>query len=107
MALWVGSSMAKGGIFSLSEAEAAFHPWWDTLEDYSQFSIILVGLFAIPTANNKLECAPVEGATSPASAAFVNGVCTREHLSLFMSYFPYIIVLGPATLVIIGQFFSK
>ena len=34
MALFLGSRMA-GGVFDLSEAEAAFHPWWDTLEDYA------------------------------------------------------------------------
>lgn len=100
--------MAKGGIFSHTEAEAAFHPWWDTLEDYAQFSIILVGLFAIPTANNYLECARDElNATSPAHNAFINGYCTRENLSLFVSYFPYIVALGPSIIVIIGQFFSK
>ena len=42
MALWIGSGMAKGA-FQLSEAEAAFHPWWDTLEDYAAYSMILIG----------------------------------------------------------------
>lgn len=42
---------------------------WETLEDYSQFSIILVGLFAIPTANNRLECATAETGTGTASSS--------------------------------------
>ena len=44
MALWIGSSMAKGGIFGLSEAEEAFHPWWDVVQDYAAFSMILTGV---------------------------------------------------------------
>jgi hypothetical protein len=57
MALWIGSTLAKGGIFDISETEAAFHPWWDQLQDYVTYTNIIIGLFAIPTSNSKLECA--------------------------------------------------
>ena len=42
MALFIGSSMAKG-VFDMSEAEAAFHPWWDAVEDYAAFAMIITG----------------------------------------------------------------
>ncbi len=52
MALFVGSSLAKVGLLIRDDAESAFHPWWLTLQDYSLYSIILVGeLFG------RLQCA--------------------------------------------------
>lgn len=32
MALFIGNSLARGGILDLSEAQAAFSPWWDQLQ---------------------------------------------------------------------------
>ena len=43
MALKVGYAIAKSGIFNLADTEAPFHPWWETLEDYICYTIILVG----------------------------------------------------------------
>jgi hypothetical protein len=43
MALFMGNSLAKGGILDLSEAEAAFYPWWDQLQDYATYTSILIG----------------------------------------------------------------
>ena len=43
MALILGSSLAKGSIFELQDYEAAFHPWWDSLQDYVMYSAIIVG----------------------------------------------------------------
>lgn len=43
MALVVGSSIAKGGIFELAEFEAAFQPWWDSLQDYLMYATIIIG----------------------------------------------------------------
>ena len=42
-----------------------------------------------------------------AHSAYVNGYCTRENLSLFHSYFPYIVATGPATLILVQKFFAK
>ena len=43
MALFLGSSLAKNGIFNVKEAEAAFRPWWETLKDYLCYSAIIIG----------------------------------------------------------------
>ena len=44
MALKVGYEViAKSSIFKLADAEAAFHPWWETLQDYISYGIIFVG----------------------------------------------------------------
>ncbi len=37
----------------------------------------------------------------------MNGYCTRERLSLFHSYFPYIVAMGPAVLILVQRFFAK
>ena len=45
MALVLGSNLAKGSIFELSDSESAFHPWWDSLQDYVMYTAIIVGTF--------------------------------------------------------------
>ncbi|TRY63839.1 hypothetical protein TCAL_15258 [Tigriopus californicus] len=106
MSLWVGSAMAKDGIFSKSEAESAFRPWWSTLQDYLVYALILVGLFALPTVTDILDCTTVyTNQTSPAHNSFVNKYCTRENLSLYVSYFPYILAVGPILVILIEKFF--
>ena len=42
MALKVGYAIASG-IFNLKDAEEPFHPWWETLQDYICYSVILIG----------------------------------------------------------------
>jgi hypothetical protein len=48
MALYLGSSIARG-IFEYSAAEAAFHPWWQSLEDYALYSVVIVGNIFLST----------------------------------------------------------
>ena len=43
MALILGSSLARGSLFDLSDYESAFHPWWDSLQDYIMYTAIIVG----------------------------------------------------------------
>ena len=43
MALFIGNTLAKSGIFNTADAEAAFHPWWETVQDYVCYSAILIG----------------------------------------------------------------
>ena len=43
MALFIGNTLAKGGIFNTADTEAAFHPWWKTVQDYVCYSAILIG----------------------------------------------------------------
>jgi hypothetical protein len=37
----------------------------------------------------------------------VNGFCTTENVPLFVSYFPYLVFLGPAVLAVVEKFFTK
>ena len=39
-----------GRVVSHTAAEQAFHPWWDDLEDYMVYGLIMVGVVLIPTA---------------------------------------------------------
>ena len=43
MALKVGYEIAKSKIFKLTDIEETFHPWWENLQDYACYSIILTG----------------------------------------------------------------
>ena len=99
MALKVGHAIASG-IFDLKDTEEPFHPWWETAQDYICYSIILIGniystyftlnskvlylgsvsstlnfiigLFALPTADKEVTCAPLyTNSTSPVRIQFV------------------------------------
>ena len=52
MALFIGNSLAKSGIFNTADAEAAFHPWWKTVQDYVCYSAIIIGKFIIDIMSN-------------------------------------------------------
>ena len=47
MALFIGNTLAKNGIFNTADAEAAFHPWWKTVQDYVCYSGIIIGKLVI------------------------------------------------------------
>ena len=50
MALFIGNTLAKTGIFDTGDAEQAFHPWWKTIQDYVCYTAIIIGKF---TAHNE------------------------------------------------------
>ena len=52
MALFIGNSLAKSSIFNTADAEAAFHPWWKTVQDYVCYSAIIIGKFIIDIMSN-------------------------------------------------------
>ena len=45
MALFIGNTLAKTGIFDTGDAEQAFHPWWKTIQDYVCYTAIIIGKF--------------------------------------------------------------
>ena len=45
--------------FGLSQAQKAFHPWWDSLEDYLLYGLIMIGLMVMKTemvTSTSLDC---------------------------------------------------
>ena len=45
--------------FELSKAEKAFHPWWDNMEDYLVYGLIMIGLAVVRTemlTSTSLDC---------------------------------------------------
>ena len=111
---------------SVTEAEAAFHPWWDTLEDYSVYGMLMICVLAIPTANTMMSCSsdydapqsPQErgetrgqgqgqGGGVPTQSLYINEYCTRKHLQVFQIFFPYSLLLGPAILLLLKRLFAK
>jgi len=49
MAATLGSSLMSS-VLGHSDAEKAFRPWWDTLEDFMIYTMVMLGLIVIPTA---------------------------------------------------------
>ena len=43
-------SLLMGNVLPKSAAEKTFHPWWDVLEDYLVYGLVLVGLLLVPQA---------------------------------------------------------
>ena len=41
--LFFGSNLFKSAIFNNGAAEAAFYPWWDTLQDFVIYTKIIIG----------------------------------------------------------------
>ena len=96
--------LVHGDLFEdRTEHERAFSPWWTALEGYTKFSIILVGktsleyrksasrvrsicllpgFFALPQANNYLECTQVSLNGTNAVSPYSNAVtkCQRENI---------------------------
>ena len=44
----LGSAL-MGGLMSHSDAEKMFRPWWDAIEDFVIYGLILLGLIVGPT----------------------------------------------------------
>lgn len=108
-----------------SEAEKAFRPWWDTLEDILIYSLVVLGVITVPTAiitGTPLDCSPchqdhcVAGGkvftnndTVPGfNLWWVKKFCTMNgSVDPFMLYFPYFLLLIALSLVFIERVFSK
>ena len=44
----LGSAL-MGGLMSHSDAEKMFRPWWDAIEDFVIYGLIMLGLIVSPT----------------------------------------------------------
>ena len=45
----IGAAL-MGRVLGHSEAEKAFRPWWDALEDYLIYGLVMLGVVLVPTA---------------------------------------------------------
>jgi len=108
-----------------SDAEKAFRPWWDTLEDILIYSLVVLGVITVPTAiitGTPLDCSPchhqhcrvgeevfVNNDTVPGfNNWWVKKFCTMNgSIDPFMLYFPYFLLLIALALVFIERVFTK
>jgi len=110
-----------GKVLGHTEAEKAFRPWWDTLEDNLIYVLIMVGLMVAPTAiimGTPLDCnfcqddhcSPYNN-TSPDpkfNAWWVKKYCTMNgSVEPFMLYFPYFLLFIALILWMVERVFLK
>ena len=120
----IGSALL-GKVLGHSEAERAFRPWWDTLEDYLIYSLVMLGVILVPSAiimGTPLDCNYcqkehcsshgkqfVNNDTNPGfNAWWVKKFCTMNgSVNPFLLYFPYFLLLIAMTLFMVEKVFQK
>jgi len=109
------------GALGHSDEEKMFRPWWDALEDFVIYGLIMLGLIVSPTTifnGTPLYCTlcRLPGQCGPNSTAeadpghhvyYVKEFCTQATISRFTQYFPYILLLVAFLLAGIERFFDK
>jgi len=136
MAVYVGASVMDK-VLGITDAEKAFRPWWDILEDYCVYTLVVLGLVVFPTAmvtNKPMDCTfciedkqcppypniphnlrfsntiNFKNNTNPNYRfSFVNKWCNlnNDQISDFIIYLPYILLLSALLLFVIEKFFLK
>jgi len=110
-----------GSLMGHTDAEKMFRPWWDTLEDFVIYGLIMLGLIISPTTifnGTPLYCTPCISAgqcgDKPSNgdppehhAWWVKTFCTHSALGKFTLYFPYILLIAALVLTGIERFFNK
>eukprot|EP00090_Calanus_glacialis_P024671 TRINITY_DN38342_c0_g1_i1.p1 TRINITY_DN38342_c0_g1~~TRINITY_DN38342_c0_g1_i1.p1 ORF type:complete len:507 (+),score=138.46 TRINITY_DN38342_c0_g1_i1:23-1543(+) len=116
----LGSAL-MGGLMSHSDAEKMFRPWWDAIEDFVIYGLIMLGLIVSPTTifnGTPLYCTlctqPGQCGSAPNTTTdpgyhiyFVKSYCTHKALGKFTLYFPYILLISALILVGIERLFKK
>jgi len=108
-------------VFGHSKAEKVFRPWWDNLEDFILYGLVMLGLVVAPTSmvtGSPLECTFCKGdlckelnntGTLPDPgyySVWVKKICTfNGSVDSFTLYFPYILLLIALALVFIEKVF--
>jgi len=119
-------SLLMDKVLGHSTAEKAFRPWWDTLEDFLIYSLVLLGIIVVPTAiitGTPLDCNFCQedhcqskhgkvfynNLTNPNfNAWWVKKFCTMNGaVDPFMLYFPYFLLIIALSLFFIERVFSK
>ena len=120
----IGTAL-MGKVLGHSAAEKAFRPWWDSLEDYLIYGLVLLGIILVPTAivtGTPLDCNFCqadhcsshgkelfnEKADPKFDAKWVKKFCTMNgSVQPFMLYFPYFLLLIAMALFMIEKVFLK
>jgi len=120
----IGTAL-MGKVLGHSAAEKAFRPWWDSLEDYLIYGLVMLGIILVPTAiitGTPLDCnycqddhcsslgkEYVNEKEDPKfNAWWVKKYCTMNgSVEPFMLYFPYFLLLIAMALVMIERVFLK
>jgi len=107
----LGSALLSS--LGLTQAERAFRPWWDAIEDHIVYTIIILGILVAPTSlvmtASPLDCTLCRQENcgldhlNPADTTddfgfFTRRYCALENLPVTVLYFPYLI-LAIATLL--------
>ena len=103
-----------------SAAEKAFRPWWDNLEDYLIYGLVMLGLIVLPTAiinGTPLDCTLCQPGICPLdkirndsadpgfNAWWVKKYCTFTAVDDFLLYFPYFLIIIALVIVLIERGF--
>ena len=120
-------AVLMGRVVTHTEAEMAFHPWWDDMEDYMVYGLVMVGVVLIPSAivtGTPLDCnfCPYESSTNSSiregcfneepdpgfNAWWAKKYCTYNgSVHNFLLFFPYIILLIALTLFALERVFQR
>merc|ERR1711915_349557 len=112
---FLGTTLLSG--MSLSSAEKAFRPWWDTVEDHIVYTIVILGIIIAPTSlvlGTTIDCtfckndhcgAYINTKDDPSlNLLFIKRYCSLEGpLSPIILYFPYILLIIGTVLVMIDR----
>ena len=116
-----------GRVLGHSEAEKAFRPWWDALNDCLIYGLVMLGVVLVPTAiitGTPLDCTYCvkdycggnttmdltnEGKESPGfNNWWVKKFCTyKGSVDPFLLFFPYFLLLIALTLFALERIFLK
>jgi len=122
----IGAAL-MGRVLGHSEAEKAFRPWWDALEDYLIYGLVMLGVVLVPTAiitGTPLDCTYCvkdycggnttmdftnEGKESPGfNNWWVKKFCTYNgSVDPFLLFFPYFLLLIALILFALERIFLK
>ena len=101
-----------------SEAEKAFRPWWDSLNDYFIYGLIMIGIVLVPTTitqGTPLDCNYCSINTNCSNGdpdpgfdlKWIKRVCTSTSVDPFLLYYPYFILMCASALLFIEKIFHR
>jgi len=119
----IGTAL-MGKVLGHSEAEKAFRPWWDSLEDYLIYGLVMIGIVLVPTAivtGTPLDCNYCQPSVPQQCGNFTNEkedpkfnawwvkkYCTYNgSVDGFLLYFPYIVLMIALLLFALEKLFQK